>query len=149
MSKIFCIFAVDFGKVWPFRLGMTDDELRNIAWANAVIEPGYDANKYRKDACGAWIMWDKYNVTESIFGWQIDHIYPQSKLKERGFSQEAIDNPANIRALQHQNNQSKGADYPSYIAEITSQENRNIAKRVSLTINIKKQEELRQLYNLL
>lgn len=127
---------------------MTNEELRKIAWDHAVVEPGYDDSKYRKDACGAWIMWDKYNVTDSIFGWQIDHIYPESKLKERGFSREMIDHPANIRALQHQNNQSKSADYPGYIAVITSQENRNIVNRVSLTINTKKQEELKQLYNL-
>ena len=127
---------------------MTDEERRNIAWKNAVIEPGYDASKYRKDACGAWIMWDKYNVTESIFGWNVDHIYPQSKLRDLGISQELIDNPANIRALQYQNNLSKGTDYPSYIAEITSQENRNVVKRVALTINAMKQEELKRLYHL-
>ena len=127
---------------------MTEEELKQEAWRNAVIVTDYDANKFRKDACGAWIMWDKYNVTDSVFGWQIDHIYPQSKLKERGFSQDAIDNPANIRAMQHQNNQSKGADYPDYIAVVTSQDNRNVLQRTSLSINAKKQAELKQLYNL-
>ena len=127
---------------------MTEDELKLKAWRNAVIVTDYDANKFRKDACGAWIMWDKYNVTDSVFGWQIDHIYPQSKLKERGFSQDAIDNPANIRAIQHQNNQSKGADYPDYMAVVTSQDNRNVQQRTSLSINAKKQAELKQLYNL-
>lgn len=127
---------------------MTEDELKLKAWHNAVIVTDYDANKFRKDACGAWIMWDKYNVTDSVFGWQIDHIYPQSKLKERGFSQDAIDNPANIRAMQHQNNQSKGADYPDYMAVVTSQDNRNVQQRTSLSINAKKQAELKQLYNL-
>ena len=127
---------------------MTEDELKLKAWRNAVIVTDYDANKFRKDACGAWIMWDKYNVTDSVFGWQIDHIYPQSKLKERGFSQDAIDNPANIRAMQHQNNQSKGADYPDYLAVVTSQDNRNVQQRTSLSINAKKQAELKQLYNL-
>jgi hypothetical protein len=127
---------------------MTEDELKLKAWRNAVIVTDYDANKFRKDACGAWIMWDKYNVTDSVFGWQIDHIYPQSKLKERGFSQDAIDNPANIRAMQHQNNQSKGADYPDYMAVVTSQDNRNVQQRTSLSINAKKQAELKQLYNL-
>lgn len=127
---------------------MTEDELKLKAWRNAVVVTDYDANKFRKDACGAWIMWDKYNVTDSVFGWQIDHIYPQSKLKERGFSQDAIDNPANIRAMQHQNNQSKGADYPDYMAVVTSQDNRNVQQRTSLSINAKKQAELKQLYNL-
>ena len=127
---------------------MTEEELKQEAWRNAVVVTDYDENKFRKDACGAWIMWDKYNVTDSVFGWQIDHIYPQSKLKERGFSQNAIDNPANIRAMQHQNNQSKGADYPDYIAVVTSQDNRNVLQRTSLTINAKKQAELKQLYNL-
>lgn len=127
---------------------MTEDELKLKAWRNAVIVTDYDANKFRKDACGAWIMWDKYNVTDSVFGWQIDHIYPQSKLKERGFSQDAIDNPVNIRAMQHQNNQSKGTDYPDYMAVVTSQDNRNVQQRTSLSINAKKQAELKQLYNL-
>ena len=35
---------------------------------------GYDPTLFRKDACGAWIIRDKYGDSDSIYGWQIDHI---------------------------------------------------------------------------
>lgn len=127
---------------------MSDDEKKYYAWQVAQVVDGYDKNLIRKDACGAWIMWDKYGDTDSIYGWQVDHICPQKKLFDLGFNQDQIDNQENLRAMQHQNNASKGDDYPSYMAVVTSEERRNVEKRIGRTVNEKKQLVLKKLYNL-
>ncbi len=127
---------------------MTEDDKKKYAWQAAQIVDNYDENLIRKDACGAWIMWDKYGDTDSIYGWQVDHICPQKKLLDLGFSQDQIDEKENLRALQHQNNASKGDDYPSYMAVVTSEERRNVEKRIGRTVNEKKQSVLKKLYNL-
>ena len=109
---------------------------------------GYDPTLFRKDACGAWIIRDKSGDSDSIYGWQIDHIVPRSLLEENGFSDEEIDNQLNLRALQHDNNASKSDDYPSYTALVTSKGSENIQAIKYLQVNNKKQESLKALYNL-
>lgn len=116
------------------------EEQKKIAWNAARVVDNYDPNKYRKDACGAWIAWDKYGDTNNVYGWQVDHIFPKSKGGD--------ENPLNLRALHFKNNQSKGDDYPSYYASVTSDGNRNKLDRQVYTINREKQEQLKNLYNL-
>ena len=111
---------------------LSEEEKKRHAWQYTTIGAGYDPNMYRKDACGAWIRWDMYGQQDSLYGWQVDHIYPQSRGGD--------DNPLNLRALQHQNNASKGDDYPSYEAVITSKNNTNIEQRRSLTVNDDKRQ---------
>ncbi len=117
-------------------------------WNRAKAVEGYDSTRFRKDACGAWIIRDKYGNTDSIYGWVIDHIVPESLLRKKGVGQEEIDNPANLRALQHENNTSKKDDYPSYTASVTSEDARNINAWRYLVVHSKKQEALKKLYNL-
>lgn len=118
------------------------------AWNRAKIVDGYDPARFRQDACGAWIIRDRYGDTDSAYGWEIDHIVPRTLLSEKGYSQDAVDNPANLRALQHENNVCKGEDYPSYTAMVTSEGTRNINFRRDLIVNVKKQEVLKGLYKL-
>ena len=118
------------------------------AWSHATTVEGFDPDHFRKDACGAWIFWDKYGNTDSMYGWVVDHVVPASLLKEKGCTQEEIDNPANLRALQHENNTSKGDDYPSYTASVTSEEAQNVNTSKYLVVHAKKQETLKKLYNL-
>lgn len=113
------------------------EELKLRVWKKAKIEPGYDDTKFRKDACGAWIVWDKYGVQDNMYGWEIDHIYPEALLKYKGVSQDKIDDIANLRPLQHQNNASKGDDYPSYTAVVTAEGNHNMLREQSLVVNEK------------
>jgi len=116
------------------------------AWSKATIVDGFDPETYRKDACGAWIVWDKYGITDNIYGWQVDHIVPQSMLEGVGAS--FVDDDRNLRALQHQNNASKGDDYPAYTAVVTSDANKNILKTQNLVVNNKTREILNKLFNL-
>lgn len=112
-------------------------ELLLQVWKKAKVEPGFDENMFRKDACGAWILWDKYGVRDSIYGWEIDHIWPEALLKLQGVSQNLIDDMVNLRPLQHQNNAAKGDDYPSYTAVVTAEGNKNVHREQNLVVNEK------------
>ena len=128
-------------------MAWTEEQIHDV-WNRATNVEGFDKNRFRKDACGAWIIKDKYGDTDSLYGWVIDHIVPQSLLREKGFSQEMIDNPLNLRALQHDNNQSKSDDYPSYTAVVTSNGSENKKEWNFLQVNEKKQKALDDLYNI-
>lgn len=128
-------------------MAFSEQQIQDV-WNRAMVVKGYDPVRFRKDACGAWIMRDKYGDTDSIYGWVVDHVVPQSLLKKKGYSQEAIDSPANLRALQHENNTCKSDDYPSYTATVTSEDSGNINVQKFLVVNAKKQETLKKLYNL-
>lgn len=124
------------------------EEQIQYVWNRATIVNGFDKSRFRKDACGAWIMWDKYGDNDSLYGWEIDHIVPKALLEEKGYCQKDIDNRDNLRALQHENNVSKGDDYPSYTSVVTSEGSENVTMMKFLEVNVKKQEMLRALYNL-
>lgn len=115
----------------------TDNE-KLWAWENASVIPGMDPTRYRKDSCGAIIMWDKYGEQDSPFGWEIDHIYPISMggttIKE------------NLRAMQHRNYASKGNRYPYYTAVMTAQGSINVSCNKTLVVNASKREELATIY---
>lgn len=101
------------------------EELILEVWNKGTVVEGYDPAKIRKDSCGAWMLFDKYNARNSIFGWDIDHIYPLQKLKERNIPIEAYDNLENLRPLNCLNNQRKAADYPTYHAAVTANGEKN------------------------
>ncbi|MBR4364440.1 MAG: hypothetical protein IKP33_05870 [Prevotella sp.] len=124
------------------------EEQIQYVWNRATTVEGYDKSRFRKDACGAWIIWDKYGDNDSLYGWEIDHIVPQALLEEKGYCQKDIDNNDNLRALQHENNASKSDDYPSYTAVVTSEGTENVNVTIFLEVNEKKQEILRKLYSL-
>lgn len=128
-------------------MAFSDQQIQR-AWDRAKVVEGYDKSRFRKDACGAWIIRDMYGDADSLYGWVIDHVVPQSLLRERGVSEQMIDDPQNLRALQHENNASKKDDYPSYTAVVTSEEEKNISSCQFLTVNSKKQAVLKKLYNL-
>lgn len=122
------------------------NELKRSVWEKAQIVDGFNSDMYRKDPCGAWIAWDKYGVQDSVYGWEVDHIYPQSLLEERGFDEDAINDIRNLRPMQHENNASKSDDYPSYTAVITSEGNKNVYKEMNLTVNKVIRDLLNQIF---
>jgi hypothetical protein len=58
-----------------------DKERLDVIWNKGQVVKGYNEKCYRKDACGAWMIREKYGDRTSPFGWEIDHIYPKSILK--------------------------------------------------------------------
>lgn len=124
------------------------DELKRTVWEKARVVDGFNSDMYRKDACGAWIVWNKFGVQDNAYGWEIDHIYPMSRLVTAGFSEEEIWDVRNLRPLQHQNNASKRDDYPSYTAVVTSDGNKNVTREKNLIVNVKVREVLAEMYHL-
>lgn len=124
------------------------EALKKSVWEKGRIVEGFNSDMYRKDACGAWMVWDKYGITDNMYGWQIDHIYPVNRLKRMDVSDEEIWDLKNLRPLQHQNNASKADDYPSYTSVVTAEGNRNIHKEANLVVNVKIRELLREFYQL-
>lgn len=117
-----------------------NEDIKNKVWQKGLIVEGYNADIFRKDACGAWIIWEKYGLADNPYGWEIDHIYP----REKGGGDE-LDN---LRPLNIQNNRSKGDDYPSYSAVITAKGDKNIRLEKSLTVNESTRMKLKAIYNI-
>lgn len=115
-----------------------DGNTINDVWQKGVKIDGYNPDLYRQDACGAWIMRSEYTNTDSILGWQIDHIFPQS----RGGNNSLV----NLRPMHHQNNLSKSDNYPTYTAVIKAEGNKNVKKETEFTVNEELQKTLEKLY---
>ena len=121
-------------------------ELIDRIWEKAFPVEGYDSTQYRQDACGAWIIKEKYGDRNSIYGWEVDHIFPKKKLEDRNVINDEIDDEKNLRALNWRNNESKGDDYPVYHARVVARDGKNIEEDRELSITEEKQIELHKLY---
>ena len=117
-----------------------NEELKQIIWEKGIVEPGFDPNLARKDACGAWMLRNQYANIDSDFGWEIDHVYP------RALGGTTIEE--NLRPMQWKNNRSKGDDYPSYTACMRAVNNENEQVDEQYTVNESLQKKLAQIYNI-
>lgn len=106
---------------------MFNEEIIQAVWEKGIMVDGYDSANFRKDSVGAWMIRTEYGNINSPYGWQIDHVYPQSK----GGSDDLI----NLRPMQWQNNLSKGDDFPVYNSAIKADENKNVERVASFTVN--------------
>ena len=62
--------------------------------------PGRPSNLWRRDCCGFTIRYTDFGDRDSMYGWEIDHIYP---LAEGG-----NDDLRNLQPLHWKNNAQKG-----------------------------------------
>ncbi|KKR06532.1 MAG: HNH nuclease [Parcubacteria group bacterium GW2011_GWC2_39_14] len=69
-------------------------------WEKVQPVSGYDSNKYRRDACGAWMEFDKHGDRDAVRGWEIDHRKPEA----HGGGDEL----SNLQPLHWKNNVEKG-----------------------------------------
>jgi|TARA_B110000908_G_C9860233_1_gene273756 5-methylcytosine-specific restriction endonuclease McrA len=76
-------------------MAFTDEKVQ-IVWEKGTIVTGYDSFEWRKDQCDAWIKRSNYGNRDSDFGWEVDHITPQSN--------GGGDQLSNLRPLQWENN---------------------------------------------
>lgn len=124
------------------------ENIKQYVWEHATAVPGYDAHVFRKDPCGAWIVWDRYGMDDNLYGWEIDHIIPVSYLEGKGVSDELINHPINLRALQCDNNRKKSNDFPSYFSAVISEGNKNIRKELIKVISDEKLDELNSFFGI-
>lgn len=124
------------------------ERLKREVWDKGRIVPNYDPAKYRKDACGAWISWNRFGDLHSPYGWQIDHIYPEAKLKLRRLTQESIDDLRNLRPMHWRNNESKGSDYPTYHSVVKAVGNHNEDIDDTFEVKLSIQNVIREMYGL-
>ncbi len=114
-----------------------DQDLLDRIWNKASIVEGLNPMIYRKDACGALIMRDKFGM-HNPYGWVVDHIFPKSRGGNDDFD--------NLRPLHFENNSNKANDYPSYTALIKYDGEKNVVNERNLTVNDKTRQKLKALY---
>ncbi len=98
-------------------MAFSDEDIQKV-WEKGSVVPNYDANVWRKDQCGAWIFRSEHGNRSSVFGWEVDHITPQSN--------NGTDNLSNLRPLQWENNVRKQDG--SLSCPITSSGNTNVRR---------------------
>lgn len=123
----------------------TEERIQEV-WEKGSEVDGYDSTIYRKDACGAWMKRDKYGDRDSSLGWEIDHIYPESRLMEENVERDQIDNIVNLRPLNWQNNASKDNDYPAYTARCRAEGDSNIEDSRQMIVNKEVRESVADFY---
>lgn len=114
----------------------TEDKINSV-WEKATKVDGQDSTKYRQDVAGAWIQRDKYGKEES-FGWEIDHMFPQSL--------GGTDHLSNLQPLQWENNRTKADNFPNYSTSISSTENKYAKKELSWKFTDSFIAKLKELY---
>lgn len=127
-------------------MALTENIIQQV-WEKGIKVNEYDPNRVRKDACGAWIVREEYGNRDSVFGWEVDHIYPKSKLENIQVPEDSIDNILNLRPLNWRNNDAKSDSFPIYKASITSENNRNILKDEELEINESVRQHILSFYS--
>ncbi len=118
---------------------MSKDLIQQV-WDKAQQIDEFDPTSVRKDCCGALILRNAYGNHNSKFGWEIDHVYPESK----GGGDELF----NLRAMQWENNRSKGDDFPWYKAVVMAENNDNIYKEEQFRVNDKLLKKLTDSYHI-
>lgn len=122
------------------------DEIIDKVWRKAVyLSEKNEKSGYRMDMCGARINKDNHGK-EGDFGWEVDHIYPESKAKEKGVKPELYNDIVNLQPLHHKNNGSEGKsdDYPIFLSAITSNGSVNIVQINSWTISTSTQKTIKK-----
>lgn len=125
---------------------IVNEDLKSRVWEKGLAVDGYDSQKVRKDACGAWILYDEYGDRDSVFGWEIDHIFPKSVLRDKNVPEDEIDNIDNLRPLNWMNNDSKSSDYPEYQGSVVADDNKNKRQKDTFVINSNVQQIIQRLF---
>lgn len=127
---------------------MFSEELKEAVFEKCRIIEGMDAKMWRLDSSGAIIKKTSYGRDDELYGWEIDHVIPYSILEKYNVPEELRNDIANLRAMNWNNNVSKGDSYPKYKIVVTSEDEgkSNTFVDGSKTVNHLLQEQLKVLY---
>lgn len=127
---------------------MEEEHIRNFAlemvesiWNRAAEMEGLDPKLFRKDAYGAVMARSQYGMRDSNFGWEIDHVYP--------IAMGGDDNIENLRAMQWENVESKGSDFPVYKSAVSFKGFENVEDVRNKKVNSTLVKGLMQIYPLI
>ncbi len=127
---------------------MEEEHIRNFAlemvesiWKRDAEMEGLDPKLFRKDACGAVMARSQYGMRDSNFGWEIDHVYP--------IAMGGDDNIENLRAMQWENVESKGSDFPVYKSAVSFKGFENVEDVRNKKVNSTLVKGLMQIYPLI
>ena len=95
----------------------TDAEKLQV-WQMANKIDNVDSDIWRQDYAGAWIRFSDYGNRNSQYGWEIDHLYPESL--------GGNDELSNLMPLHWKNNVSKGDNYPRWTTSVSSDGVKNV-----------------------
>jgi hypothetical protein len=101
----------------PRRFGTTatgdsfSDAVVEAVWSKGHPEPPHPLTAHRRDFCGASMQRFSYG-TETVSGWEIDHIKPVSA--------GGTDDLENLQPLQWGNNRHKADNWPRWQCKKTS-----------------------------
>ena len=79
--------------------GIFAESVITAVWNKGIPIANLDPDEYRKDICGNIIRYSDYGDTDSVYGWEIDHINPVSN--------GGTDNLVNLQPLYWANNRNK------------------------------------------
>lgn len=83
----------------------------------------------------------QYGMRDSNFGWEIDHVYP--------IAMGGDDNIENLRAMQWENVESKGSDFPVYKSAVSFKGFENVEDVRNKKVNSTLVKGLMQIYPLI
>ncbi len=89
---------------YQYPLKNADEQLKLAIWAKGFPIVGYDPAVWRRDKCGSAMMYADHGITDSDYGWEIDHIFPVASGGQTVLG--------NLQPLNWLNNRRKGNQYP-------------------------------------
>jgi hypothetical protein len=84
--------------------GFTDSVIE-VVWSKGRPDTPHSLATRRRDMCGASMQRYAYG-TETLYGWEIDHLMPVSK--------DGTDDLGNLQPLQWENNRYKSDNWPNW-----------------------------------
>ena len=57
-------------------MSIAQPELIEAAWALGRVMPEADGERWRQDACGAWMLREHFGREDSDFGWKLEKTFP-------------------------------------------------------------------------
>lgn len=123
----------------------TDYAIREV-WNKGLDVDRRNPDEGKLDQAHGKILFSEYGNRESDFGWEIDHIFPEAKLRSAGVPQELIDHIDNLRPMNWQNNIRKSDEFPDYPGKVVFAGKDNLIVERDYRVRYEIVRKLKELY---